>query len=588
MIGKGDYKLCPDIVFTDNVLGEARFAGEGEIKKAGLSGNNGGFVFGRIRNYLVEKSSDVEGHCLIVGAPGTGKSSCIAIPTLSRWKGSVFVIDIKGELSAATADLRNRDAAVYIFDPEDKNCSRYNPLEMCNTVDGAQDFARALIPVPASGDPYWAQSAQAVLSAGAYQAAMTGEKFSVMIERLCITPTEKLIEEFQGSEYKAVRLLSSILVGTPEKTLGGVMSELKTKVLQFGADEHIESATSGSDWSPETLEEGASIYIRISERMISQYEGLWTVIISQITRYLMGRKDGQNPPILLLLDEFPRLGKVPKILEALSTLRSRNVHIALFIQSMAQLDYTYSSNERKIIADNCSYKLVFSASDPETQKYFSDLGGYKTVWSGSQSSGKGTSTAGAPIVGSSSWNSGKSLSQSSVPLIRPEEFSKLDYPVVFCRNLHPFKIVKAFYKSDPVVAPAFGFKAVGSAKETPMEIEKKNTGLKNKWVRISLWIVILSVVFSYFALSYVAIGAEEFVQDAVKKGEITKEVYVKYIKAISELNDNKFLAYKLFVVDYKFFVVGYICIFVTVAMNMYSTVAFLWGIGAFFRWIYKT
>lgn len=46
---------------------------------------------------------------------------------------------------------------------------------------------------------------------------------------------------------------------------------------------------------------------------------------------------------------------------------------------MAQLDMLYGSDRRKVIADNCRYKLVLSASDPETQRYFADLTGQQTV-----------------------------------------------------------------------------------------------------------------------------------------------------------------------------------------------------------------
>ena len=38
------------------------------------------------------------------------------------------------------------------------------------------------------------------------------------------------------------------------------------------------------------------------------------------------------------------------------------------IQSLAQLDKLYGEKERQIILDNCSYKVILGANDPETQK----------------------------------------------------------------------------------------------------------------------------------------------------------------------------------------------------------------------------
>ena len=83
--------------------------------------------------------------------------------------------------------------------------------------------------------------------------------------------------------------------------------------------------------------------------MLEQYRDLWTVILNQVLRYLSTRGEGKRP-VLLTLDEMPRLGKIEGLTGALATLRSRNVHILGVIQSMAQLDEIYEETNRKIIA----------------------------------------------------------------------------------------------------------------------------------------------------------------------------------------------------------------------------------------------
>ena len=80
-----------------------------------------------------------------------------------------------------------------------------------------------------------------------------------------------------------------------------------------------------------------------------------------------------NPPVLLLFDEFTRIGKVESITNALSTLRSKNVHITLVVQSVAQLDKLYGEKNRRIIFDNCQFQIVLRASDPDTQRYIAEL-----------------------------------------------------------------------------------------------------------------------------------------------------------------------------------------------------------------------
>lgn len=70
-----------------------------------------------------------------------------------------------------------------------------------------------------------------------------------------------------------------------------------------------------------------------------------------------GRKTN---PILVLLDEFPLLGKMDAITNALTTLRSKKVTFCLMLQSIAQLDAVYGQDTRKIIVDNCQYKAILN------------------------------------------------------------------------------------------------------------------------------------------------------------------------------------------------------------------------------------
>ena len=73
-------------------------------------------------------------------------------------------------------------------------------------------------------------------------------------------------------------------------------------------------------------------------------------------------------PVLVLLDEFAQFGKVDMITDAMTILRSKNVRLLLVLQSFAQLDAIYGRDERRIICDNASFKVILGANDPETQR----------------------------------------------------------------------------------------------------------------------------------------------------------------------------------------------------------------------------
>jgi type IV secretion system protein VirD4 len=410
-------------------FGNSRFSELNEIISAGLQG--AGIVFGKMKGKLITKPSTVEGHTLIVGAPGTGKSRGVAIPSLLLWQGSAVVMDIKGELSKITSERRKQYGKVFIFNPESETGDCYDPILQCGTIDGAQELARTLVPLPKdSKDPFWIQAAQALLSAFIFEGAKTGGKLCSIAKTLCMTPITDLIEHCYNSDIEEVRLLASIAYDMPEKTLNSVVSELKTKLITLATDKNIARATSKSDWTPETLEFGATIYLKVSEHLLEQYRELWTVIISQLLRFLSKRNEYKQPPILIMLDEMPRLSEIKGLTSALSTLRSRNVHIMCIIQSMAQLDMIYGKDQRKVIADNCSFKFVLSASDPETQKYFSDLAGQKTSYSKSYGGG------------------GRSESEQGTPLILPADWAHLDKPILLSMKLQPAKLDLAFWDKE--------------------------------------------------------------------------------------------------------------------------------------------
>jgi len=151
---------------------------------------------------------------------------------------------------------------------------------------------------------------------------------------------------------------------------------------------------------------------------LEQWKPLFTLVVNQFLKHFERRPDKNAAPILFLLDEFPRLGKIEAVATALTTLRSKKITIALIIQSLAQLDLLYGPAQRRVILDNCAYKAILGASDAETQEYFSRLVG--TV----EATRQGQSTSYAADMDE---ERGHTISQHTVDrrIIQPHEFATL-------------------------------------------------------------------------------------------------------------------------------------------------------------------
>lgn len=404
-----------------------------------------GFFFGTSKGQYITKKENKDGHILIIGGAGSGKSTCIAIPTLSTWKNRVFAIDIKGELSKKSKRKAN------IFCPTDSKSYGYDPYYMLkrsnNQVQEAREIVLSLIPLKEDvKDPFWIQSAQNLLTAIILYYSSENKSFIETMIAIQSQPVEEMVSRIAESTHEEAKMFNNQFIGMDSKTLAGIFVEVANKTMVFATDMDIKRTLSKDIIiKPQDLENGEDIFLKIEESKLEQWKGLLNLIISQFLRHFQDRDEEKNlEPILFLLDEFPRLGKVEGITNGgLTTLRSKKVHIALLIQSLAQLDVIYGKGNRQIILDNTPYTAILSATDTETQEYFSKRVGTHEKLKTSHNAnyeqytqlGKGT---------------GVSKTTEEKRIIKPEEFAYLKDIVLLTPHGYT-RVEKAPYFKDSTI-----------------------------------------------------------------------------------------------------------------------------------------
>lgn len=380
-----------------------------------------GFIFGRKRGKYVRKADSADGHMLVVGGAGSGKSSCLAIPSLVAWKQRVFAVDIKGELSKKTGKHRPDKR---VFNPLVGDSPGYNPYYLLrssrNPAQDAKEIALSIIAKPENiKDPFWIDGAQNLLTAAVLYFFDAGYSFVETIEAVQSMPVQGLICLIHNGESAAAKMYVNQFADMDIKTLSGIYAELSNHIMLFATDLDIQDCLARTDTiTPEDLENGKDIFLNIPEDKIEQWKPLLTLIVNQFLKHFERRPDEGATPVLFLLDEFPRLGKVEAAINGLATLRSKKITIAVFVQSLAHLDMIYGKEARQVIADNCQYKAILNATDAETQEYFSRLVGTYDKKKKSQNAnyeqytgmGKGT---------------GASQTTEEKRIIKPEEFATL-------------------------------------------------------------------------------------------------------------------------------------------------------------------
>lgn len=335
----------------------------------------------------------------------------------------------------------------------------YNPFYFIsqdgndNVVQNARELAQAIIPLPHSiSDPFWLLSAREVLTGAIVYYFNLGADFIDAMIEIKTTPMSQLLGKISVNPT-AKACVNPDLDHNP-KMLAGVSAELHNHISVFATDTLLQTILSPSeDASCTNIEwealEYSDIFIRIDQSKILQWGSVIRMMITQLIRTFERRPEKYSPegatikPTLLLLDEFPQYGKIDVIASALSTLRSKNVTIALFNQSLADLDAIYGKDVRRVILDNCSYKAILNASDAETQRYFSDLVGTVKVPT------KGISTNYNQIGQPSGYSC--NISESREPIMHPHEFASMQNIIL----LHPdgFSSIEKFSyckSSNPV------------------------------------------------------------------------------------------------------------------------------------------
>jgi type IV secretion system protein VirD4 len=350
-----------------------------------LTLNHQGFVFGTYQHLFYQpryffKSEQTDGHILVCGGAGSGKSSSIAIPSILGWQSAVFAIDIKGELSAAT---KSKPGQRKIFNPESLEIWGFDPFyllrESDNPAQEANEVAAAIIPEPANlKDPFWVKSAQNLLTGFILDYHQQGYDFIETVQAILSKPVDWHVKYIFEVGDELTKCYMSQFVNLKMETLAGVFAELSNNLMLFATDKDVMAALpKENNINPEDLEAGIDIFLSIPEDKLDQWKPLLTLIVNQFLKHFERRSEKTAKPILFLLDEFPRLGKIEPIVTALTTLRSKKITICLIIQSLAQLDFLYGRERRRVILDNCAYKAILGASDAETQEYFSRLVGTK-------------------------------------------------------------------------------------------------------------------------------------------------------------------------------------------------------------------
>jgi len=149
-------------------------------------------------------------------------------------------------------------------------------------------------------------------------------------------------------------------------------------------DPTVAEVTSKCDWRISDLMDAnkpVSLYLVIPPSDISRTKPLIRLILNQIGRRLTEELvvSGEAKPkrqLLLMLDEFPALGRLDFFESSLAFMAGYGLRAFLISQSLNQIEKAYGPNNS--ILDNCHVRVAFATNDERTAKRLSDAIGSTT------------------------------------------------------------------------------------------------------------------------------------------------------------------------------------------------------------------
>ncbi|MGX1787077.1 conjugal transfer protein TraG [Bosea sp. NPDC055332] len=374
--------------------GSARWADKTEIKAAGLLDPDG-VVLGRFeRDYLRHNGPE---HVLCFAPTRSGKGVGLVIPSLLTWPGSAIVHDIKGENWQLTSGFRAQHGCALLFDPTNPNSSAYNPLLEVRRgeweVRDVQNIADILVDPEGSLDKrnHWEKTSHSLLVGAILHVlyAETNKTLAGVANFLSDPkrPVESTLRAMmktahlgEAGPHPVVASAARELLNKSDNERSGVLSTAMS-FLGLYRDPVVAEVTRRCDWRIADIvggERPATLYLVVPPSDINRTKPLIRLLLNQIGRRLtedLQAKQGRHR-LLLMLDEFPALGRLDFFESALAFMAGYGLKSFLIAQSLNQIEKAYGPNNS--ILDNCHVRVSFATNDERTAKRVSDALGTAT------------------------------------------------------------------------------------------------------------------------------------------------------------------------------------------------------------------
>lgn len=320
--------------------------------------------------------SDSEGHTLVVGSGGSGKTQTVILPLINlsmKANESLLINDVHGELyENVSAEMLKEGYNVIAIDFDDlSKGDYYNPFDIVKKFyKDKKDYAESLINqiasylfVPSKPDEFWSNSAINLFNGAASYLLENDEEvtFKKIFDLANTFNEDDTAKKFLDNLDKAKAsycYLTGILASAKD-TRKSIISVFNQDLMEIVSNQELNKTLSKSSFDILKFSEEKTALFIIPNRF-KKYSNIQSLLINQVYEALCNNKSKKF--INFILDEFDSMTEIKNLSAILDFSRGVRVRLTACVKSYISLEKTYE-NQNIDLLKMCFVNIIYLYSN---------------------------------------------------------------------------------------------------------------------------------------------------------------------------------------------------------------------------------
>lgn len=372
----------------------ARFAQSNDMRKLYMRRPEvGRITLGEVEGRRVASERAVS--TLVLGPPGSMKTTSLITPIITQWQGPVLATSVKADVLNDTIAVRRQQGEVYIFDPAAAlaggvKTHTWSPLVGCKTWEGALKTAHSLVHSAkqttggSSSNEIWYVSAQQLLAPYLWATMLDDGDMEELLHRLDgedIDAVKAALDtQMADKAQPAINALAGIQSLGPEQK-SSVYFTARTVLEAYRQPSVLEQART-SEITPDVLLGGTSDTLYIvappheQKALRSPFATLILSFVNAVYDWHVRTGEVLDPPMLLALDELANIAPIEELDEIASTARGVGIQLVSVFQDVGQIRHRWGESRAQTIVNNHLSKVILPGiTDEHTLQWLARVTG---------------------------------------------------------------------------------------------------------------------------------------------------------------------------------------------------------------------